>query len=134
MNRSILLKILTLFLFLIVIAACIRCGGSKGSQSAPVNSVPNSAILTWNAPETNGDGTPLTDLAGYKIYYGKSPGNYSEAIVLPLESASCQKNGNMTTCNFTITGFSSGRYYFALTAYNSDGFESSLSNEASKEF
>jgi len=34
-----------------------------------------SALLSWNAPSTNEDGTPLTDLAGYKIYYGTATGN-----------------------------------------------------------
>ena len=26
--------------------------------------------LSWDPPTTNADGTPLTDLAGYKVYYG----------------------------------------------------------------
>jgi len=28
--------------------------------------------LSWNAPTTNADGTPLTDLAGYHVYLGTS--------------------------------------------------------------
>jgi len=36
--------------------------------------------LSWNAPTTSADGTPLTDLAGYKIYYGTSSRAYSTAI------------------------------------------------------
>jgi hypothetical protein len=29
-----------------------------------------SATLTWDAPEANTNGSPLTDLADYTIYYG----------------------------------------------------------------
>src|SRR3990172_13172687 len=38
------------------------------------------AVLTWTPPTTNADGTPLTDLAGYKVYYGTASGNYSTVI------------------------------------------------------
>ncbi|HZX49313.1 MAG TPA: fibronectin type III domain-containing protein, partial [Nitrospirota bacterium] len=38
------------------------------------------AILTWDPPTTNSDGSPLTDLAGYKVYYGPTSGNYSAVI------------------------------------------------------
>ena len=58
---------------------------SDGSLSASlpafsitVNQVAmGSATLTWTAPTQNTDGSPLTDLAGYRIRYGTSPGNYS---------------------------------------------------------
>ena len=32
------------------------------------------------APSINEDGTPLTDLAGYKIYYGTASGNYTNNV------------------------------------------------------
>src|SRR3972149_5909585 len=67
------------------------------------------AILTWDPPTTNTDGTPLTDLAGYKIHYGTTSGNYTTVIDV----------GNVTT-------------YFATTAYDSSGNESGYSNEVSK--
>ena len=38
------------------------------------------ATLSWDPPSINADGTTLTDLAGYKIYYGTSSGNYSQSI------------------------------------------------------
>ncbi len=38
------------------------------------------ATLSWDPPTTNADGTPLTDLAGYRIYYGTSSGSYSQNI------------------------------------------------------
>lgn len=80
------------------------------------------ATLTWNAPITNVDGTPLTDLSGYKVYYGTSPGNYSTSINV----------GNQTT--YTITGLGYATYYSAVTAYDTSGNESGFSNEVSKTF
>jgi hypothetical protein len=62
----------------------------------------------------------LTDLGGYKVYYGTSSGNYT---VL--------KNvGNVTT--YKVGNLSSGLYYFAVTAYDTSGNESDYSNEVSK--
>jgi|GEM_PF-5829091 len=80
------------------------------------------ATLSWNAPTTNADGTLLTDLEGYRVYYGTSSHNYSQDIDV----------GNVTT--YTITNLVSGvTYYFAVTAYDTSGNESNFSNEVSIE-
>jgi hypothetical protein len=79
------------------------------------------ATLSWVAPSTNQDGTPLTDLAGYKIYYGTASGNYTQNV----------DAGNVTT--YTLTNLTDGQtYYLVATAYNTARFESSYSNEVSK--
>lgn len=76
--------------------------------------------LTWGAPTTNTNGTSLTDLAGYRLYYGTAPGSYSSSLTV----------GNVTT--YTVTGLTSGAtYYFATAAYNAAGTESGKSNELS---
>lgn len=76
--------------------------------------------LTWGVPTTNTDGSPLTDLAGYKIYYGIASGNHSTTINV----------GNVTT--YTITGLTDGvTYYFTGTAYNTQGAESDFTPEIS---
>ncbi len=60
------------------------------------------------------------DLAGYKIYYGTSSGNYTESVNIT--------SGNITTC--TISDLIEGQtYYFAATAYNSSLVESNYSAE-----
>jgi hypothetical protein len=61
------------------------------------------------------------DLAGYKIHYGTTSGQYDRHIDV----------GNMT--QYTITGLDDGVYYFAATAYNTSGIESAYSNEVSTE-
>ena len=77
--------------------------------------------LSWDPPTENTDGTPVTDLAGYKIYYGTSSGNYTTVVDVK----------NVTT--FTITDLPEGfTYYFAVTAYDIYGNESAFSDEVSK--
>lgn len=70
--------------------------------------------LAWDA---NAD----SDLvAGYKIYYGKSSGNYSTNV----------DAGNVT--EYTVTGLDSNtKYYFVATAYDIYTIESDYSNEVS---
>ncbi len=76
--------------------------------------------LSWDAPITNVDGTPLTDLAGYNIYYGIESKNYSSTIDVK----------NVTTYKVAVD--TAGTYYFAVTAYDITGNESDYSNEISK--
>ena len=78
------------------------------------------AILSWDPPTTNADGTPIEDLAGYNIYYGTSSGSYSQNIDV----------GDVTT--YIVAGLNDGTYYFAVTAYDTSGNESEYSNEVSK--
>jgi len=79
------------------------------------------ATLSWDPPTINADGTPLMDLAGYKLYYGTTSGNYTSNIDI----------GNVTT--YQINNLTDGlTYYFAATAYDTSGNESSFSNEVSK--
>ncbi len=76
-----------------------------------------SVTLSWSA---NGE----TDLAGYKIYFGTSSGNYTA-------SGSPTVIGKATS--YTVTGLQRNTtYFFALSAYDSAGNESALSGEASK--
>lgn len=80
-----------------------------------------SVSLTWDAPTTNTDATPLTDLAGYNIYYGTSTGVYGSPVDV-----------GHTRCA-VISGLTVGTtYYFAATAYDISANESAYSNEVSK--
>lgn len=81
-----------------------------------------SVTLTWMAPTENEDDTPLTDLAGYVIYYGVESGTYTEEI--PVD--------NPTVTRFVVEGLTPNTYYFVATAKNSQGEESGFSNEAVK--
>jgi hypothetical protein len=83
---------------------------------------PSSATLSWTAPTENTDGTLLTDLAGYTIYYGSSAGALTQTIQVSDASAT----------SYEIDNLSSGTYYFAVAANASDGTESARSSVASK--
>jgi len=81
-----------------------------------------SATLSWTQAMQNTNGTALTDLAGYRIYYGTSAGNLNQVIQLPGTA--------LTT--YMLSSLSSATWYFGMTAYDSAGAESALSNLGSK--
>jgi hypothetical protein len=75
--------------------------------------------LSWVAPTQNSDGSPLTDLAGYKIYYRTEIENYYQEIRID--------NPGITT--YVIEQLSPATYFFAATAYNISGVESAFSGK-----
>jgi hypothetical protein len=81
-----------------------------------------SATVTWIPPTQNTDGTTLTNLAGYKIYYGTAPGSLTQSIQL----------SNVGLTSYMISNLSTATWYFGMTAYTSSGAESTISNIASK--
>ena len=87
--------------------------------TAPAN---GTATLSWTAPAYNANGSPVTGLAGYNIYYGTDPSNLTKSIDV----------AGASTTTYTVTGLSAGTYYFAVSAYNSEGVDSALSNIGQK--
>lgn len=78
----------------------------------------SSIQINWTAPTTNEDGSPLTDLAGYKLYYGTSSGNYSTILDAGLST------------QVVISGLVEGtEYFFAATALDTSQNESEYSVE-----
>jgi hypothetical protein len=91
--------------------------------SITVNQTSNgSATLIWTPVTQNTNGTVLTDLAGYKVYYGRSASAMNTVVVLA--------NPSLTT--YLVTELSSGTWYFGVTAYARDGTHSALSNIGTK--
>ena len=100
----------------------LTCNGAGGSAVAMISvRINGSVTLNWQPPAQNVDGTPLTDLAGYRIYYGQQSRNYTESVPI---------NGTARS-SYSLT-LSSGDYYFAMTAIDADGNESGHSNEVLK--
>lgn len=79
-----------------------------------------SVTLSWLPPTQNEDGTPLTDLAGYRIRYGNSSGSYSTTVSLD----------NPGLATYVVEGLVPNRYYFVMSSYNRLGVESRPSAEA----
>jgi hypothetical protein len=90
--------------------------------SNKLTNVGGSASLSWAAPTENIDGSPLGNLAGFRIVYGTSKSSLTQIVELPNESVT----------NYTIAQLPSGSWYFAVKAYTSSGAESALSAIASK--
>lgn len=96
--------------------------GSINMQAAALSQAAVSTMLTWAAPALNSDGSPLTDLAAFKVYWGTTQGTYSQSAKL----------GSAAARTYTVNGLTSGKWYFVVTALNSKGDESPYSNVWSK--
>jgi len=108
----------------------IVIGVSDGSATASLPSFTltvqqvqtGSATITWTPPTTNTDNSALTNLRGYRIYFGTSSSNLSQMVDIP----------NPGISSAVIEALASGTWYFAVKAYNTSNVESSLSNVTSK--
>src|SRR6266568_1286430 len=75
--------------------------------------------LAWDA-QVQADGTPVSNVAGYTLYYGSHSGQYQTVVPVGL------------TTTYTVEHVSPGQtYYFAVKAHDSTGTESAFSNEIS---
>ena len=76
-----------------------------------------SVTLSWTAPTQNADGSALTDLSGFRIYYGTTASTLTQTVTL----------NSPATLTYVISNLKSGTWYFAIKAINSTGAESALS-------
>lgn len=74
----------------------------------------NTAELYWSKPTNNEDGTPLTDLAGYKIRYGTLPGALNQVVNVV----------GAAVTSASIEGLAGGTWFFSITSYATGGVES----------
>jgi hypothetical protein len=81
-----------------------------------------STTLSWTPPTEYQDGSPLTDLQGYKIYYGNSTTQLDQVLNIK----------NTGQKSHVVENLAVGTWYFGVTAYDGAGRESTKSNIASK--
>jgi hypothetical protein len=108
----------------IVISVSDGKGGtaSLAAFTITVSSSTGSAVLSWTAPTLNSDGSPLTDLTDYKVYYGTNATSLTNSVSIA--------SGTTTT---TIPNLSIGvTYYFAIASVSISGGEGNKSNVVSK--
>jgi hypothetical protein len=129
-------------LLALVVMGVAACGGggsgslqtssTSGSSPPPAASDPpgsppaastRAATLEWQAPDTAIDGSTLTDLAGYKIYYGTDVEKMTQTVSID----------NPSVLSYVVEDLAPATYYFAVTALNSRGHESERSNAGRKE-
>jgi hypothetical protein len=108
--------LLLAFLALTATTFLAKCGKVADTSQLSRGSV----MLTWNAPTKNVDGTTLTDLAGYRIHYGKASGSMTDTISLGTSTSVIIDDLELDT-----------NYYLAVTAIDHLGNESMLSSEVS---
>jgi hypothetical protein len=107
--------------------ANVEISTSDGSLSASLapftitvaNAIRQSVTLNWTAPTQNVDGTALTDLAGYKVFYGTGSRQYSTTVSL----AGAGNN------SVVIEDLTQGTWYFSLQSYNNAGVVSDFASE-----
>lgn len=108
----------------------IRISVSDGKDSAALGVfdltvdplAAGAATLSWNPPTDNTDGSALTDLTGYRIYYGRSKQQLNRSVVID--------NPGLT--RYVIENLAPARWHFAMTSVNAAGRESPRSATVSK--
>jgi hypothetical protein len=112
-------------LFLVPVGFVVGCvSGLPPSTPSTVTAQPSTgtATLSWTRPTTNTNGSPLLNLAGYRISYGSSPAALEQSITVPDPAAT----------SYTLQGLPSGTWYFAIAAVTTAGRSSILSAIVSK--
>ena len=107
-------------LTLALILSLVACSGGDGGTGNPSGS--NAALnLTWVAPSERADDTvlSLSEIKGYRIYYGTEKGNYQNQFEVNDSSAQQAQ----------IAGVPAGDYYLVMTTIDVDGRESAYSQE-----
>jgi major membrane immunogen (membrane-anchored lipoprotein) len=115
------LAIMALVMSVFLLSAC---GDSDSTSSTTTTASQTIAqtdriSLAWTPPTTRSDGSFLEagELAGYRIYMGTKSNNLAPLVDLSDDSIT----------QYTVSDLPSGNYYFAISAFDTDGLESSYS-------
>jgi hypothetical protein len=101
----------------------IRVTDGKAATALPAFSIvvsplstglPGAVTVSWLPPTQYIDGSTLSNLAGYRVKYGKSPDALSTVVTV----------ANAGVVNSVIEGLAPGVWYFTVTAFTSEGAES----------
>lgn len=100
-------------------------GQAQASATTSIQVVASAAgrvTLTWTAPTERTDGSPLTNLAGFKIYFGAS--EHDLRYVIDVADAGAR--------SWVVEDLTPGTWYFAANAVDTDGLESAKTSPVSK--
>lgn len=100
-----------------MIFTVVGCGGGGGGSSGGSGTA---IELAWIPPATRADGVylSLSNIAGYRVYVGSDPDNMSLTVDLA--------DNSITEYAYLASG--AQKYYFGVTAYDTSGRESGMSN------
>ena len=106
----------------------LGCGGGAGGGggaeqvSPPPSQVAGTATVLWDEVTENADGSPCTDLAGYRVHYST---NTPVSVGSPMKQVG-------TTTQATIDNLVKGQtYYFRVSSIDFAGNESISTEEIS---
>jgi len=71
------------------------------------------ATLRWESPPSKLDGSPLDDLAGYRILYGRNQNDLDQSVLI----------NDPAVTSYEFSSLTKGIWYFAVVAVNSGGLE-----------
>jgi hypothetical protein len=80
------------------------------------------ATLRWEPPSAKFDGSPLDDLAGYRIIYGRNAEDLDRSVFI----------NDPSKTEFEFTTLAEGVWYFAVIAVNANGLEGPPTTPAMK--
>lgn len=109
--------LLALFVFILVVSY-------EPDRGLRAQVMGQAVTFQWEIPTENEDGTPLLDLAGFKLYQSAETGVYTTIPVSDID--------NPGIATYVLEGVNEGLWYFVVTAYNVNGLESDHSNEVAK--
>ncbi len=117
------LKLQLIAVTVITLAACSD-GGSAGSGDSDDNAEPVTFTrdISWVAPslrEDNSTPIALSEIDGYRVYYGTAAGDYQMQIDI--------NDGSIT--GYTMNLETQHTYYVVMTTLDTDGRESLFSDE-----
>jgi hypothetical protein len=99
------------FALLLAASATLTACTGGGNSAGPAIVGTGTATLSWSAPTRNADGSPVSPIAGYYIYYGLSPTAMTQSIQLSDPSAT----------SYVVRHLNPGTYYFGVAAYSASG-------------
>jgi hypothetical protein len=111
---------------LVISVILAGCGGSTesgssasdaSSPSSSSNATADSVTLSWSAPTENTNGSALTNLTGYIIYYGTSASAMTQTIDI----------NTVGMLTYVVDNLSAGTWYFQIVAVNAAGVPSNPS-------
>jgi hypothetical protein len=105
----------------------ISASDGKASASLPSFAITVAAASTasitvsWVPPTQNTDGTPVTGLSGFRVFYGTASRQYGQSVLVSSPSLR----------SVVVEGLSPGTtWYFGVKSVSTTGVESDYSNEA----
>lgn len=104
-----------------ILAVAIASGCSPDGPGTGIPTHPSdtySVTLEWDAPTKDAVGRPLEDLAGYRLYYRETDSDAGSDTMVELGAET----------RATVAGLPAGEYLFAVTALDTLGNESDLSD------